>query len=183
MPSKRLNQARWVIWNVILAVVPNYPTDFSKYRTCSCAYACRIESDAGQWAQGNGSVTVIRRRTLEVHSTLNTRNRLPSYTRIPWNSTELITTELDRRYFYICRKGFVSATDKGQEKLLILFVALHYLDLHSAWPRHRFSHPLWKEASEFLTVQPGDTVHRSALWWRWFNQASHCFSHPRSNHA
>lgn len=54
---------------------------------------------------------------------------------------------------------------KGEEKLLVSFVALHCLDLDSAWPKYSNSHPLWEEASEFLSVQSAGSFHRSGMVW------------------
>ena len=44
---------------------------------------------------------------------------------------------------------------KHEEKLLVTFVSLQCLDLDSAWPKYGCSHPLWEDASKFLS-QHGD---------------------------
>lgn len=52
---------------------------------------------------------------------------------------------------------------KGEEKLLVLFVALHCLDLDSAWPKYSSGHSLWEEASEFLSLQSSGMFYRSGM--------------------
>ena len=63
------------------------------------------------------------------------------------------------------RKALFQQWTKGEEKLLVSFLALHCLDLDSAWPTYKDSHPLWEEASIFLSVQSDGNFHRSGRVW------------------
>ena len=83
----------------------------------------------------------------------------------PYNEYKKSAVETERVDCPAARKALFQQWTKGEEKLLVSFVALHCLDLDSAWPKYKDSHPLWEEASKFLSVQSDGIFHRSGRVW------------------
>lgn len=59
------------------------------------------------------------------------------------------------------RKALFQQWMKGEEKLLVMFVALHCLELDSAWPKYQISNPIWEGASTFLYVKSNGDFNRT----------------------